>query len=171
MGRHVGKNVVAAQGAVEHRRDGAGDGHPERRVNPARDGRVVKRKKDPLLSALIARLPEQGSAWPADQQLAWLHLIAMAFGTVYGGDAAVTLGIKASAVKPQAPAAKPAIRHRFYIDEEGIARNAKGNQIKASDVGGDVLYDMRGPDGDLRSIVWADGSVGLNGQDLMISAG
>ena len=34
----------------------------------------------------------------------------------------------------------------------------------------DTLYDLRGDIADLRSIVWADDSTGLNGKDLTICA-
>lgn len=131
---------------------------------------MARPKRDPLIAAMIAKLPETGD-WPVDRQLSWLNLMAMAFGTVYGGDAAARL--TAPHVSPL-PAAtpfhpKPKTAYQFYIDESGKVRNQKGAQIKAIEVKGD-LYDLRGQDGDVKTIQWADGSTGLNGADLTIIA-
>lgn len=129
---------------------------------------MARPKRDPLIAAMIAKLPEDGD-WPVDRQLSWLHLMAMAFGTVYGGDAAAHLGkpqqttpqtFKPVVVKPQFP---------FYIDEKGFAKRQDGARIKASEVKGE-LFDLRGQDGDMKTIQWADGSTGLNGADLTIIA-
>jgi hypothetical protein len=150
---------------------------------------VSRTKRDPLIAAMIAKLPD-GDEWPVDRQLAWLHLMAMAFGTVYGGDAAARL-----VQVPSTPTATPvpdryheALRlfdkwiepppttpveakpqWKFYVDEEGNARNKHGQLINAKDVTSE-LVDLRGQDGDVRSIRWADGSTGLNGADLTIVA-
>ena len=135
--------------------------------------RMPRKKADPLLAALIARLPQSGEDWPVDRQLSWLHLMAMAFATVYGGD--VTTRLKggeawtkqAASVVPAKPIRKPA----FYIDPDGYVRNSAGKPMAPKDIDvGSVLFDERGQDGDLRSIIWADGSNGLNGKDLTISA-
>lgn len=137
---------------------------------------MPKPKTDPLLAALIAKLPPVGDEWPVEAQLNWLHLTAMAFGTIYGGDASrrlvgVVTGSPAPDVKYHSPQpAKPAKpKYDFYIDEQGVAFNAKGKRINAKDVAG-TLFDLRGIDGDVKTIQWADGSVGLNGADLTISA-
>ena len=52
---------------------------------------VSESKSDPLLSALIDTLPPVNKNWPVDRQMSWLHLMAIAFGAVYGGDAAARL--------------------------------------------------------------------------------
>lgn len=133
-------------------------------------------KKDPLLQALIDRLPQEAN-WPVERQLAWLNLVAMAFGTIYGGDAAQHLGIK---VEPLAmePVATPAPKkpakpkqpdYPFIIDKGGFVLRGNGEPVLPSDVTGPI-HDLRGQDGDIRSIIWADGSMGLNGADLTISA-
>ena len=135
---------------------------------------MPRTKSDPLLSALIAKLPPSDTDWSVDRQLAWLNLMAMAFGAVYGGDAAARLGIKAgeqqkasAAHMPSAPLRQPARNYRFIIDEAGYVRNGKGKRILPSDVT-EAITDLRGMDGDLRTIVWADESTGLNGADLTI---
>jgi len=130
-------------------------------------------KRDPLIAAMIAKLPD-GDEWPVDRQLAWLHLMAMAFGTVYGGDAASRLGQVPTQIiipRPEPDPRRKVIEPMFpfYIDEKGNARRAGGAQIKASEVKGD-LVDLRGMDGDVKSIRWADGTTGLNGADLTIIA-
>lgn len=127
-------------------------------------------KSDPLLAALIKKLPVPGNEWPVEQQLAWLNLMAMALGAVYGGDAAAKLG-KAE-VKPvfmpvqQRPKAP---KGGFYIDDEGMVRDGKGKRVLPKDVTSEI-YDTRGEMGDMRAIIWADDSKGLNGADLTITA-
>lgn len=127
-------------------------------------------KRDPLIAAMIAKLPD-GGEWPVDRQLAWLNLMAMAFGTVYGGDAAAAAHIcsKQQTTTPQTfkPVENPKPHFPFYIDEQGAARNKAGKPINAKDVQGE-LVDLRGQDGDMKTIRWADGSTGLNGADLTI---
>lgn len=133
---------------------------------------MARPKRDPLIAAMIAKLPETGE-WSVDRQLSWLNLMAMAFGTVYGGDAAARLVARPyAALEEMAKPAKPANPkpvYPFYIDADGKAKNQSGKPIKASDVKGD-LYDLRGELGDMKTIQWADGSTGLNGADLTIIA-
>ena len=137
---------------------------------------------DPLLMALVAKLPPSGTDWPVERQLAWLNLTAMAFGVIYGGDAAYQVASETTARPPKAdvpgavPATrpapqKPAVRYGLIIDTEGYARRGTGQcqRIMPSDVN-ETIYDMRGDTADLRSITWADDSTGLNGRDLIISA-
>jgi hypothetical protein len=38
---------------------------------------------DPLISALIQKLPKAG-AWPVDERVTWLRMLAMAFQVTYG---------------------------------------------------------------------------------------
>jgi hypothetical protein len=129
---------------------------------------MARSKRDPLIAAMIAKLPD-GEEWPVDRQLAWLHLMAMAFGTVYGGDAAAHFGAKPPAPQAFKPVVKAKPQFQFYIDEQGRARKQDGTPIKASDVKGDIV-DLRGMDGDVKTIRWADGTTGLNGADLTIVA-
>lgn len=125
-------------------------------------------KIDPLMAALIAKLPPAGSDWPVDQQAAWLRLMAMAFGTVYGGEVIFTG--KPVASVPIQPKAKPSIGHPFLIDEGGFVRNAKTHKRVSPDQVDGSIFDARGQDGDMRTIIWADNSTGVNGKDFVISA-
>lgn len=140
---------------------------------------MARTKRDPLIAAMIAKLPD-GGEWPVDRQLSWLNLMAMAFGTVYGGDAAARL---VHLPQPSYPtrddviaAMPPKLRDvytkpqfPFYIDLDGNALNKHGKPINAKDVQGE-LVDLRGMDGDVKTIRWADGTMGLNGADLTIVA-
>lgn len=134
---------------------------------------------DPVLSALIAKLPPGGSVWPLKKRVAWMQMLWLSFDLVYeaeageavdlpsflqAGSSAPAAPIAAAAAEP--PKAKPA-PYAFYIDREGYARRADGEQIFSSQVGG-VLYDLRG-EGDLGSIIWADGSTGVRGLTIDIS--
>lgn len=138
--------------------------------------KVSRVKKDPLLQALIAKLPQEAD-WPVERQLSWLNLMAMAFGTVYGGDAAQRLGIKAEPLAlepspsptPKEPPKPKEPDYPFIIDKGGFVMRGNGEPVLPGDVTG-TIYDTRGQDGDIRTIVWADGSMGLNGADLTISA-
>jgi hypothetical protein len=129
----------------------------------------VKPQLDPLLAALIARLPRSNRQWPTKDRAAWLGMMEMAFDVVYGGerggsmtDIPVIIHPKANGAEPVKPADEPA----FYIDREGYARMAGGERIDAHQVDG-LLFDMRG-EGDLGAIVWADGSKGVLGKVLDI---
>lgn len=131
-----------------------------------------KSKQDPLIAALIAKIPPSEATWPVDGQLAWLRMAAMAFGAVYGGDAvSVFAGKPASSFSPvTVPQRAPSIGHPYLIDESGFVRNAKnGKRVNTKDIDGSI-FDTRGQDGDMRTIVWADNSTGVNGKDFVISA-
>lgn len=139
---------------------------------------MTRKKADPLLAALIDKLPPVGSPWSDAQQLAWLKLMAMAFGSVYGGNVAAMLGgssapsepAKATPAQPPPPPPKREVTYPFIIDQEGIARNGRTKkQVLPSEVT-DTLFDLRGEaNADMRTIVWADGSMGINGADLAIA--
>ena len=131
---------------------------------------MARAKLDPMIAVLIEKLPKAGETWTQEQQFSWLRLMAMVFGSVYGGNVAEVYG--ANPVKPIAPTpAKPTtIPHRFIIDEKGYAKNAAGKRILAKDAGTVPIFDTRGEEGDMRSIIWADDSKGLNGADVVITA-
>jgi hypothetical protein len=65
--------------------------------------------------------------------------------------------------KPAAP------KYTFYIDTDGMAKNAKGVRILPQDVTSDI-HDLRGIDGDTRTVTWADGSQGVRGLNATIVA-
>jgi hypothetical protein len=140
---------------------------------------MSRKKADPLLAALIDKLPQPGTAWADHHQLAWLKLMAMAFGNVYGGNVAALLGGGGASSPADAPPSPPApttpkpmpeVSYPFIIDTEGVARNGRTKKpILPSDVT-DTLYDLRGEAlADMRTIIWADGSQGINGADLAIA--
>jgi hypothetical protein len=91
---------------------------------------------DPLFAAMIAKLPSADKGWDVDRQLAWLNMMAMAFGTVYGGNAAERLackchdthpgGVAASALsapQPSAPPHSPQPPQKFH--RNGAANGAE----------------------------------------------
>lgn len=132
-----------------------------------------KSKHDPLIAALIEKLPQQCD-WPVEQQMSWLRLMAMAMGHVYGGEVASCLdnqraGTQAAAQSPPASVASPSFssekiieRHRFVIDKSGMALDTKrGEAINPEDIEGDFIVDERGIEGDVKTILWADGSTGI----------
>ncbi len=148
-------------------------------VSVLRDRLVESGANDPLLSALVDKLPPAGTTWsPADRQ-AWLTMAANAFDVVYG--AARALPSPASAPRAGAapkrparrkPARKPA-RSRpkppkplgptgpsFFIDRQGFARKRGGERIMPAEVL-DHIVDLRGEKGDLGAITWADDTAGI----------
>lgn len=138
---------------------------------------MARPKRDPLLAALIAKLPPETEDWPVDRQLAWLRMMAIGFGAVYGGDAAklfdgpnVPEAAPSTAVLGK-PAKAKATLPDYYIDPDGYAMANTGARIMPANIGReDVMVDMRGPDGDMREIIWADDSKGVTGLSLPIMA-
>lgn len=156
---------------------------------------IVSGKDDPLLAALIDKLPKPG-AWTAEGRTAWLKMVAMAFDVVYGPvdgveipeflserrpaplRIAAAIELPANGLPPNATVwtdekiaeARGKVGPAFYIDDRGFARKAGGERVLASDVSGAVLYDQRGEQADLGAIVWADDTRGVTGLQLEISA-
>lgn len=162
----------------------AGSGHTL--TSPEYRGPIDPRDMtDPLLAALIGKIPRGGTHWTAEQRTAWLQMMWMAFDVVFGPtgtDGAIDLPAflrpreKAAAatltVAPATPAAAPVARakhagHNFYIDLEGAACNAEGIPVLVSDIPADeIVFDYRPPAGDFRDhagITWADGTQGTAG--------
>lgn len=140
---------------------------------------------DPLLAAIIARLPAAGKEFPPAAREVWLQLMSMGFDLVYGGPAGGGMSShqlrspvdRSPAPKPAkvAPAKKakprsgrpPVPMPEFYIDQEGYARNERGDRVLANQVAG-ILTDFRGAEGDLGAIIWADDTRGVRGKRLDI---
>lgn len=125
---------------------------------------------DPLLAALIAKLPASETPWPVDRQLAWLKMMAMGFATVYGGDVLSQMG-NVQAAAPEAPAkpvALPApaprkIQQKFILDLDGVVKRSDTREAVTKDqVSGEIL-DLSNGAIDMSAITWADGSMGVNG--------
>lgn len=138
-------------------------------------------RADPLINALIEKLPPIGTAWPADQRKAWLDLMSQAFTLAYGATSGGAMRsstqseptAKSGKAKPRPPRAKAPLtkpEHQFTIDRQGMARDHKGDRILPEDVN-DTIYDERGQMGDLAAIEWADGTRGIpKGMQLDIAA-
>lgn len=125
--------------------------------------------QDPLLSALVDKLPAAGSSWAAADRQAWLTMMNSAFDVVYGGAAGGSVSRAAPRRSGPAPKKKRAAQPKpklikpgphFYIDRQSIARRAGGERIMPADVAG-ILVDKRGMKGDLSTITWADESTGI----------
>jgi len=136
--------------------------------------------RDTLVAALIWKLPRAGESFDAAARSKWLEMMAMAFDVAYGpadaageGDLAqirrlASAGAPLIAAAPKKPLPRPP---RFYVDRDGYARKEPGNvQIMPHDLNGDTLFDDRGEHGDLGAIVWADGTQGVLGLTVDISA-
>jgi len=120
---------------------------------------------DPLLAALIARLPRPGTNWPTKDRVAWLEMTERALDVVYPRD---MTDIPDAHPQHNGHAAPSEPVYPQYIDREGFVRRAGGVRINYPEVDG-RLYDLRG-EGDLGSIKWADDSTGVLGKMLDIAA-
>jgi hypothetical protein len=138
---------------------------------------MAKAKHDPLLAALIAKLPADAGRWPRTERVAWLQMLAMAFDVVYGpcdgirvapdaehghgrdvnDDGGASAPLPGSAEQPSARPA-PAAAQRFYVDRDGFAMG-DGRPITMADLpAGAVLWDERVgiESGDVSAILWRD---------------
>lgn len=122
--------------------------------------------RDALLTALIDMLPPAGTEWPHAERRNWIKMLERAFAVVYRGEPVKPNPVVAKPAKPR----KAKAEYPFYIDRSNYARRAGGAQIMPHDVPSDhAIYDLRG-EGDLGAIVWADGSQGVTGLTVDISA-
>ena len=131
---------------------------------------MARTKADPLIAALIAKLPPAGEEWPVDRQIAWLKMMAQAFGVVYGGDAVARMETQEAEAPKAAPPPPPKPRkpnYRFVIDEKGFVKRGNGQRVMPSDIDAEVV-DLSNGTVDMRQIIWADDSQGLNGADITI---
>jgi hypothetical protein len=155
---------------------------------PSRQSMAAKSKlkviqsaaEEPLLAALLARLPGPGQPFPADKRANWLRMWEMALDDLYGvtdelfyppADAPKQDGSPGTfGPGVTIPMAKPQPALPFYIDPAGYARRSNGAPINPQDAAGATIYDQRGEAGDLRAIIWADGRTGVAGLQLDIAA-
>ena len=94
------------------------------------------------------------------ERVAALRVVGLVVGPGGGGGATP---------KPAPPVKKPDPIYPFIIDQDNVVRNGRTKKpILPTDVMGQTIHDLRGMDGDLKTIVWADGATGLNGADCNI---
>lgn len=133
-------------------------------------------KRDPVIGALIAKLPAENAAFTRAQRVNWLRMMAMAFDGAFGVqtpiavDSAAEIAITGAlgmndvpaflSPKP-APIAAPADDDevRYFVDKDGFARKEPGNvRVRPVDVpSGATIEDERDGDDSLDTIKWADG--------------
>lgn len=133
---------------------------------------------DPLIGALIAKLPATGEAWPKADRINWLRMLVMAANLAYGDAPGITVTdveeraplrfapkpvsieeLPAAAAAPEE--AEPSRPRAFVIDADGFALR-DGMPINPEDVpAGAVIYDERrtAERGDLESVYWKAGGV------------
>ena len=130
---------------------------------------MSKAKHDPLLAALIAKLPTETALWPCADRIAWLQMMAMAFDVVYGpcGGVRIVPGeahegkVDHTATAPRhAPTEAMALAtpQRFYVDRDGFAMG-DGRPVAMEDLpAGATLWDERTgfECGDVTAILWRD---------------
>jgi len=130
--------------------------------------RKILHMRDPLVEAVIARLPLDGH-WPRQNRLAWLRMAAMAFDVAYGPQAAIAIGEASEGQQSTSQPASPIVpapidpdpaETRFYVGRDGRAvRDPGAKPIMPHDIPpAETLWDER-PAGrqDLDAITWADG--------------
>lgn len=129
---------------------------------------------DPLLNALIAKLPAPGTNWPAKDRQAWLGLMTQAFDIVYGVEGSVAVPAAVPAANKPAKASAPPSEmdgYKFYIAKDGTAWRYGGPKGKDArvmpDEVTDAILDLR-PVSDLRTVVWADDSTGVGDHSLTV---
>lgn len=137
---------------------------------------------DPLIAALLGRLPAEGQPFPGPDRAKWLEMMAGALDLVYGvehlvygmerikvvryeGPGSGALGIEKPVDNSPHPMPPPGphMAHDIYIDAAGyVKRSADDVPVEPQDVDlGEPIYDTRtGSARDRETIVWADGSIG-----------
>jgi hypothetical protein len=60
--------------------------------------------KDPLIAALIQKLPDSGTDWPIDDRVMWLQMISMAFQMAYGQKDVIKITKETTTKDEQRPA-------------------------------------------------------------------
>lgn len=140
-----------------------------KRVRPA----AVKR--DPVIAALIAKLPAEAATFTRAQRVNWLRQVAMAFDGAYGVELAISIDVDAGVTISGGPVEMPKLplrtppapiaaapepdEIRYFIDAGGFARmDPGGKRVKPTDIpNGAEIEDEREGDDELDTIKWADG--------------
>lgn len=130
---------------------------------------------DPLLGALIAKLPANGTAWSKADRVNWLRMFVMASNLAYGDAPGITVTdveeraplrfapkpVSIEEVPAAAAEASAASSHVFVIDGDGFAMR-DGMPINPEDIpSGAVIWDERrtAERGDLESVYWKAGGI------------
>jgi hypothetical protein len=136
---------------------------------------MAKAMHDPLLAALITKLPADAGRWPRPARIAWLQMMAMAFNVVYGpsgdiliapdaahgdgrgasGDDDANAPLPGAADRLFAPP-QPGAAQRFHVDRDGFAM-AGGRPVAMEELpAGAILWDERVgiESGDASAILW-----------------
>lgn len=137
--------------------------------------------QDPLLAAIIGKLPPTGSTWSKADRINWLRMFVMAANVAYGDAPGIsvadveerpplrfappvlveTIPSGLPQVAPTAPTREQAGPARFTIDVDGFALR-DGLPIDPEDVpAGAIIWDeRRGAEiGDLSSVYWKRGGI------------
>jgi hypothetical protein len=134
--------------------------------------------RDPLIAAMIGKLPAQGP-WPHEDREAWLNLMKAAFDVTYGRNGApppvMVSGPAGGGMADAAPVARVSpgdgesiidfqlakVATRFYVEPDGTARAPGGAEaaLEAVPVGTALLdYRAEAERGRLDTVIWADGT-------------
>lgn len=148
-----------------------------------RGSKRARKKRDPLIDALIQRIPAKGDYFLRDGFLMWVRTFALVCGfddlvVSFGAsphEEARQLGAVGTsghlhAAPPSAPPGPPRQAHAghdYFIALDGTACQRDGTPVLIGDIPADeMIFDYRPVTGDFRdtgSIVWADGSRGTAG--------
>lgn len=131
---------------------------------------------DPLMAAVIAKLPPVGRPFPNAAREAWFTLMRNAIDVAYGPEDAPSAP---AAIAAPAPAEKPAPRPPHlqagcdvYVDDDGFARcdfrrddsgrpfPSPQRRVLAEEALGEQIYDYRGARRDRDTVTWADDARG-----------
>lgn len=142
---------------------------PKRVRNPAI-------KRDPVIGALIAKIPADGASFTRAQRVNWLRMVAMAFDGAFGVEMPIAIDAAPVVTHSQEPIEMPNVllpaappqpisapadpdEIRYYVDKAGLARmEPGGKRIRPMDIpAGAELEDERDGDDSLDTIKWADG--------------
>lgn len=156
-------------------------------AKPLRIGPAPTAHGDPLIDALIDKLPPKGTRWPIDERLVWLRMATMAFDLAYGIEAPIAIAIEgvprvmdgrvlaaehvargmgetaAPPANPEGLKLGPRLGKKREADQviviclDGMIWK-RDKQITPKELGpGDQIWDFRPGDQPLDAVVWGDG--------------
>ena len=121
--------------------------------------RKPRTQRDPLLEAVIAKLPARDAGFPAAEREAWLKLLVNALDVAYGRGQTTDdrREMEADIRPPSSVLRRPA----FHVDAAGFARGPDGRELLANHIPQtETLWDLRpnAEAGNIDTIIWADGT-------------